>query len=50
MSPEAGQRGGGPEPNPLAVAVLCHRVVRADGQLSGYSWGVERERAVAADG
>ncbi len=30
--------------NPLAVAVPCHRIVRADGALSGYRWGVERKR------
>ena len=32
--------------NPLAVAVPCHRVVRADGSLAGYRWGVERKRAL----
>lgn len=32
--------------NQLAVAVPCHRVVRADGGLAGYRWGVERKRAL----
>jgi len=32
--------------NPLAVAVPCHRVVRTDGGLAGYRWGVERKRAL----
>jgi AraC family transcriptional regulator of adaptative response/methylated-DNA-[protein]-cysteine methyltransferase len=32
--------------NPLAVVVPCHRVVRRDGSLSGYRWGIERKRAL----
>lgn len=32
--------------NPLAVAIPCHRVVRNDGALAGYRWGIERKQAL----
>jgi methylated-DNA-[protein]-cysteine S-methyltransferase/AraC family transcriptional regulator of adaptative response/methylated-DNA-[protein]-cysteine methyltransferase len=30
--------------NPLALVIPCHRIVRADGKLAGYRWGLERKR------
>lgn len=32
--------------NPVCIVVPCHRVVRTDGNLAGYRWGVERKRAL----
>ena len=32
--------------NPVAVAIPCHRVVREDGEMGGYRWGIERKRTL----
>lgn len=34
--------------NPIAVAIPCHRVVRGNGQLAGYRWGLERKKRLLA--
>jgi AraC family transcriptional regulator, regulatory protein of adaptative response / methylated-DNA-[protein]-cysteine methyltransferase len=32
--------------NPVAIAIPCHRIVRGDGNLGGYRWGIQRKRAL----
>ena len=34
--------------NRIGVLVPCHRVVRTDGSLAGYRWGIQRKRALLA--
>ena len=34
--------------NPVALMIPCHRVVRSDGSLGGYRWGIKRKKALLA--
>jgi AraC family transcriptional regulator of adaptative response/methylated-DNA-[protein]-cysteine methyltransferase len=46
ISPLASARviAGACAANPIALAIPCHRVVRTEGELAGYPWGIERKR------
>jgi AraC family transcriptional regulator of adaptative response/methylated-DNA-[protein]-cysteine methyltransferase len=44
LSATAQEVGAACAANVLAVAIPCHRVVKADGAISGYRWGVQRKR------
>jgi O-6-methylguanine DNA methyltransferase len=44
VSATAQEVGAACAANKLAVAIPCHRVVKADGSISGYRWGVQRKR------
>ena len=35
--------------NPVALAIPCHRVIRNNGELGGYRWGMERKRVILAN-
>ena len=41
MSPQA--IGNSVKKNPIAIVIPCHRVIGADGSLTGYAWGLERK-------
>ena len=44
MTATAQEVGAACAANRIAVAVPCHRVVKSDGSISGYRWGVQRKR------